>query len=60
MAAVHSSLPHEERTKEELREDKLEPVVLSHICEVNENIRLLRLNAVGPNHTIKVCIETKH
>ncbi|KAI6839494.1 hypothetical protein KC340_g1147 [Hortaea werneckii] len=53
MATVRSSLPHEDRTAAEPRESRLEPVVLSNIRQVNENIRLLRLNAVDPNHTIK-------
>lgn len=54
MATVRSSLPHEDRTAAEPRESRLEPVVLSNIRQVNENIRLLRLNAADPNHTIKV------
>lgn len=54
MATIRSSLPHEERTAQEPRENRLEPVILSHIREVNDNVRLLRLNAVDPNHTIKV------
>lgn len=57
MATV-SSLPHEERTAAEPRENQLEPVILSHIREVNDSIRLLRLNAVDPNHTIKVSTAT--
>lgn len=54
MATVRSSLPHEDRTAAEPRESRLEPVVLSNVRQVNENIRLLRLNAADPNHTIKV------
>lgn len=54
MATVHDSLPHEERTATEPRESQLEPVILSQIREVNENIRLLRLQAVDHNRTIKV------
>lgn len=54
MATVRSSLPHEDRTAAEPREGRLEPVVLSNIRQVNENIRLLRLNAADPDHTIKV------
>jgi hypothetical protein len=54
MATIRSSLPHEERTAAEPRENRLEPVILSNIREVNNSIRLLRLNAVDPNHTIKV------
>ncbi|KAI7171819.1 hypothetical protein D0869_00397 [Hortaea werneckii] len=53
MATVRSSLPHEDRTAAEPRESRLEPVVLSNIRQINENIRLLRLNAADPNHTIK-------
>jgi hypothetical protein len=48
------SVPHELRTVAEPRENKLEPVILSHIHEVNDNIRLLRLQPVDPNHTIHV------
>jgi len=54
MATIRSSIPHEDRTATEPRENRLEPVVLSHIREVNDNVRLLRLNAIDPNHTIKV------
>jgi len=54
MATVRDSLSHEERTSAEPRENVLEPVVLSNIREVNESVRLLRLNALDPNHTIKV------
>jgi hypothetical protein len=59
MATIRSSLPHEERTAAEPRENQLEPVVLSNIREVNESIRLLRLNAVDPTHTIKVRLVVK-
>lgn len=48
------SLTHEQRTAEEPRENVAEPVILSSICEINDKIRLLRLTAVDPNHTIKV------
>ena len=54
MATVRSSLPHEERTAAEPRENRLEPVILSHIRQVNDNVRLLRLNAADPDHAIKV------
>ena len=54
MATVRSSLPHEDRTAAEPRENSVEPVFLSHIQDVNDTIRLLRLSAVDPNHTIKV------
>lgn len=56
MATVRSSLPHEDRTAKEPRENRLEPVVLSHIRQINESIRTLRLKAVDPNHTIKVSL----
>lgn len=54
MATVNSSLPHIDRTAAEPREHQLEPVILSHIREVNDTIRLLRLSTTDPNHTIKV------
>lgn len=54
MATVRSSLPHEERTAAEPRENRLEPVILSHIRQINNSIRTLRLQAVDPNHVIKV------
>ena len=54
MATVRSSLPHEQRTAAQPRENRVEPVILSHIREVNEDIRLLRLSAVDPGHSIKV------
>nr|POE65720.1 oxidoreductase nad-binding domain-containing protein 1 [Quercus suber] len=53
MASVRDSLPHEQRTAAEPRENQLEPVILSHIREVNDSIRLLRLEAVDHNRTIK-------
>lgn len=57
MATVRSSLPHEDRTAQQPRENRLEPVVLSHIRQINESIRTLRLKAVDPTHTIKVSAE---
>lgn len=53
MATVRSALPHEQRTQAEPRESVLEPVILANIKDVNDNIRLLRLNAVDAAHTIK-------
>ena len=55
MATIRSSLPHEDRTASEPRENSLEPVVLSNIREINDSIRLLRLSTIDPNCTIKVC-----
>ena len=52
MATVRCSLPHEDRTANEPREANLEPVVLSHLREINSSIRILRLSAVDPGHTI--------
>ncbi|EME88378.1 uncharacterized protein MYCFIDRAFT_185089 [Pseudocercospora fijiensis CIRAD86] len=54
MATIRSSLPHTERTAAEPRENRREPVVLSHIRQVNDSIRLLKLQAVDKQHTIKV------
>lgn len=57
MATVNSSsssIPHEQRTQAEPREPQIEPVVLSHIRQINDEIRLLRLSAVDPTHTIRV------
>ncbi len=56
MATIRSSLPHEERTAAEPRENRLEPVILSNIRQINDSIRLLRLSAVDPNHTIKASL----
>ncbi|GAB7358387.1 hypothetical protein MBLNU230_g2456t2 [Neophaeotheca triangularis] len=53
MATVNNSIPHTERTSTEPRENRIEPVILSKIDQVNENIRLLKLTPVDPNHTIK-------
>lgn len=57
MASVHDSIPHEIRTALEPRENILEPVILTNVREVNESIRLFRLNAADPNHTIKASIQ---
>lgn len=54
MATVRDSIPHELRTASEPRENVLEPVVLANVREVNDSIRLFRLHAADPNHTIKV------
>ena len=54
MATIRDSLPHEARTAAEPRENVLEPVVLSNVREINESIKLFRLEAADPNHTIKV------
>lgn len=52
MATVRSSLPHEDRTAAEPRENRIESVILSQIRQINDDIRLLRLSAVDPNHSI--------
>lgn len=54
MATVHDSIPHEVRTATQPRENRLEPVVLCQIREINDSIRLLRLSARDKEHTIKV------
>ena len=54
MATVRASLSHEERTAQEPREQRIEPVILSRIDPVNDTIRLLRLSSVDRNHTLKV------
>lgn len=58
MATVSSGISHEERTAQEPRRDALEPVRLSQIKSVNESIRLLRLSAADPKHTLKVAKST--
>ena len=59
MATIRSSVPHEDRTAAEPRENRLQPVILSNIREVNESVRLLRLSAAEPNHVIKVRFASK-
>ncbi|KAK4574387.1 hypothetical protein LTR86_002149 [Recurvomyces mirabilis] len=54
MATIRSSLPHEDRTASQPRADGIEPVILSNIREINPAVRLLRLSARDPQHTIKV------
>jgi hypothetical protein len=56
MATVRSSLSHEERTAQEPREARLEPVTVSRIDAVNNTIRLIRLSAMKPDHPLKVYI----
>jgi hypothetical protein len=56
MATIRSSLSHEERTAQEPREARLEPVTVSRIDAVNGTIRLIRLSAMKPGHTLKVHI----
>ncbi|KAI5210413.1 hypothetical protein E4T39_00139 [Aureobasidium subglaciale] len=53
MATVRSSLSHEERTAQEPREARLEPVTVSRIDAVNDTIRLIRLSAMKPDHKLK-------
>ncbi|KAI4848229.1 hypothetical protein E4T44_04057 [Aureobasidium sp. EXF-8845] len=48
MATIRSSLSHEERTAQEPREARLEPVTVSRIDSVNDTIRLIRLSAMKP------------
>lgn len=55
MATIRASIPHEQRTAAEPRENQLEPVTLSHIREINESLRVLRLTPIDPNRTIQVC-----
>jgi len=54
MATVRSSLSHEERTAQEPREARLEPVTVSRIDAVNDTIRLIRLSAMKSDHPLKV------
>jgi hypothetical protein len=56
MATIRSSLSHEERTAQEPREARLEPVTVSRIDTVNKTIRLIRLSAMKPDHSLKVQI----
>jgi hypothetical protein len=58
MATVASSPSHEERTAQEPRAPRLEPVTLTKIDHVNDTIRLLRLSAMNPHHVLKVCCIT--
>ncbi|CAD0113169.1 unnamed protein product [Aureobasidium uvarum] len=53
MATIRSSISHEERTAQEPREARLEPVTVSRIDTVNSTIRLIRLSALNPSHTLK-------
>ncbi|KAK6437265.1 hypothetical protein LTR95_006547 [Oleoguttula sp. CCFEE 5521] len=53
MATVRSSIPHEDRTAHEPRGNRIEPVILTSIEEVNPTIRLLRLTPSNPTHIIK-------
>lgn len=53
MATISDSVPHEQRTAHEPRESGIEQVTLSHIREVNDSIRLLRLSTVDPKRSIK-------
>ncbi|KAH9838200.1 oxidoreductase NAD-binding domain-containing protein 1 [Teratosphaeria destructans] len=47
-----ASVPHEQRTATAPRQARLEPVVISHLRQINESIRLFRLSAVDPTHSI--------
>ncbi|KAI5205563.1 hypothetical protein AUEXF2481DRAFT_389924 [Aureobasidium subglaciale EXF-2481] len=53
MATVRSSISHEERTAQEPREARLEPVIVSRIDAVNDTVRLIRLSAMKPDHKLK-------
>ncbi|WPG97812.1 oxidoreductase nad-binding domain-containing protein 1 [Acrodontium crateriforme] len=53
MATIRSSMPHEERTAAEPRQNRLEPVTLSHIREINDTLRVLRLSPIDPTRTIQ-------
>ncbi|KAF2172927.1 hypothetical protein M409DRAFT_49436 [Zasmidium cellare ATCC 36951] len=53
MATIRTSRPHQDRTAQEPRDPSVHSVILANIREVNENIRLLRLNATDPNRAIK-------
>ncbi|QIW98227.1 hypothetical protein AMS68_003745 [Peltaster fructicola] len=53
MATVnHGSIPHEQRTAFEPRERLFERVTIANIREINDTVRLLRLNTEEPNRTI--------
>ena len=46
MAASSRNPTHEERTASEPRQDGLQPVRLTHIQQVNDKIRVLRLKVL--------------
>jgi hypothetical protein len=54
MATIRASLPHEDRTATEPRENRVEPVILAQIREINDRVRVIRLRGVDPEHTIQV------
>ena len=51
---VHDSIPHEDRTASEPRQNRVEPVTITNIRQINPTTRVLRLSPQDPNHTIKV------
>jgi len=51
---VHDSVPHEDRTATEPRQNRIEPVTITHIRQINPTTRVLRLSSQDQNHTIKV------
>lgn len=52
MATISNSIPHEQRTAYEPREPAIEQVTLAQIREVNEAVRVLRLDTVDPQRAI--------
>lgn len=50
----HDSVPHEDRTAAEPRQNVVEPVTISYIRDINSTTRVLRLTPEDPTHTIKV------
>lgn len=53
-AKTHDSIPHEDRTAAEPRQNVVEPVTISSIRDINSTTRVLRLTPEDPTHTIKV------
>lgn len=55
---VHDSVPHEDRTAAQPRQNRIEPVTITHIRDINSSTRVLRLSPQDPNHTINVRTST--
>ncbi|QDS71967.1 hypothetical protein FKW77_001211 [Venturia effusa] len=53
MASVRESLPHEDRTVQEPRQNEIHPVVLSEIEQVNHDIKLFKLSILDREKGVK-------
>lgn len=55
MSTGKDYLPHEDRTAQEPRGDRLHPVTVGKITQINDDIKIFRLDIEDEENGIEVC-----